>query len=82
METGGFPPGKLASMTEVTRMQSEGTRAALANAQALFAKTTPAKGRPFSDDWQDWLPCRILYREGEGLSKTASDVKKQRAGSA
>jgi Tfp pilus assembly protein PilF len=44
-------------------------RAALANARALLAKRLPdpAQGRPFGDDWDDWLHCRLLVREGDGL---------------
>jgi tetratricopeptide (TPR) repeat protein len=44
-------------------------RAALAKAQALVAATRPdpAKGRPFGNDWEDWLRFELLLREAEAL---------------
>jgi serine/threonine protein kinase/predicted Zn-dependent protease len=49
--------------------QTEEARAALANARAVAAArmADPREGRPFGQDWSDWVHFRILYREAEGL---------------
>jgi tetratricopeptide (TPR) repeat protein len=42
-------------------------RAALAKAQGIVAskRPDPAHGRPFANDWDDWLRCEILLLETE-----------------
>src|SRR5262249_26333627 len=46
-------------------------RQAVSLARALLAKSMPdpAKGRPFGEDWTDWLDCQVLLREAEALLK-------------
>jgi len=48
-------------------------RGALASARDILANAmpNPKQGRPFGDDWNDWLHCQILVREAEGMSGTA-----------
>jgi Flp pilus assembly protein TadD len=47
-------------------------RGALANAKDMLTDTMPdpGKGRPFGDDWNDWLHCQILVREAEEMIVT------------
>ncbi|HJT77073.1 MAG TPA: tetratricopeptide repeat protein, partial [Gemmataceae bacterium] len=54
-------------------------RAALGEARDILAKwlPDPGKGRPFEDNWQDWLQCRILCREAEALLPKETANRKQ-----
>jgi eukaryotic-like serine/threonine-protein kinase len=49
--------------------KAEEARAALARARALLTQKVPdpARGRPFGQDWYEWLCGRILFREAEAL---------------
>src|SRR5262249_34908686 len=54
--------------------QAEEARAALTEAQAILAKRMPdpAQGRPFDEDWGEWLQSQLLVREAEGLLRNDS----------
>lgn len=49
--------------------QADEARTAFAAAGAIRAAQmpVPAKGRPFGNDWHDWLMAEALYREAEAL---------------
>jgi serine/threonine protein kinase/WD40 repeat protein/tetratricopeptide (TPR) repeat protein len=51
--------------------RAEEARAALARARALVARhqPDPARGRPFTSNWPDWLRCGVLVAEAEELLK-------------
>jgi tetratricopeptide (TPR) repeat protein len=53
------------------RSQGEEALRALDRAERIIAEKMhdPAAGRPFGDDWQDWLHCQALLREAEALLK-------------
>jgi tetratricopeptide (TPR) repeat protein len=52
---------------------NEKARSAFASARDILvdAVPNPGKGRPFGDDWNDWLHCQILVREVEAMIGTA-----------
>jgi serine/threonine protein kinase len=49
--------------------RAQEARSALAHSQAILAAKmpNPKAGRPFANDWHDWLRALILCREAEGL---------------
>jgi hypothetical protein len=51
--------------------QRDDAQAALTKARGIVAATRPdpAQGRPFANDWDDWLRCEVLLREAEALPK-------------
>jgi eukaryotic-like serine/threonine-protein kinase len=65
------------AMAEHGLGQKEKARAALHSAQVIVAEKMPdpGAGRPFDNDWQDWLHCQILLREAEALLTNKSNVE-------
>jgi Flp pilus assembly protein TadD len=56
--------------------KAEQARAALTEAQAVLAKRMPdpGRGRPFDEDWGEWLQGQFLVREAERLLRNDSDA--------
>ena len=54
--------------------QTDEAKASLAKAKAIVAQKMPdpAKGRPFTGNWHDWLHAQILSQEAEDLLGTES----------
>jgi hypothetical protein len=63
--------------------QSDQAREALASAEQILEERypDPASGRPFGDDWHDWLHARSLHREAVMLVRSPNGEKPARLGS-
>ena len=59
------------ALAQHQRGRREDALAALDQAERVVAAKLPdpADGRPFGDNWYDWLHCQVLLREAEGLLK-------------
>jgi tetratricopeptide (TPR) repeat protein len=67
----------LLAMTEDRLQHSDKARDALASAQEILSNNmpNPAEGRPFGDNWNDWLHCQILFREAKGMIEKSDEEK-------
>jgi Flp pilus assembly protein TadD len=59
---------------------SDKARAALASARQILLTTmpNPAEGRPFGDDWHDWLHSEVLVREAEGVIEKQASTRQRK----